>query len=41
MVGYLMNNEFERMWKKQVLTKFDVLTWHLPGGTDENHGNSG
>jgi hypothetical protein len=25
------------MWKKVVITEFEILFWYLPGGTKENH----
>jgi hypothetical protein len=34
-----MSNELQGMWKEEVMAKFDVLLWHLPGGTEENHQN--
>lgn len=30
-----VNNELKIIWK--VVAKFKVLSWHLPGGNDENH----
>jgi hypothetical protein len=33
----LVNNELERMWKKAVMASFKVLSWYLPGRTEENH----
>jgi hypothetical protein len=35
-----MDNEFERAWKEAVLAKFDVLSLHLPGITEETHKRS-
>jgi hypothetical protein len=35
-----MNVELERMWKEAVLALFKALSLHLPGGTEESHGNS-
>jgi hypothetical protein len=32
-----MNNELERMWKEKVMACFEILSWHLPGGTEETH----
>jgi hypothetical protein len=32
-----MNNEFEWMWKEVVMAKVEVVSWHLPGGTEEIH----
>jgi hypothetical protein len=34
-----MNNELDRMWKEVIAGKFEILTWHFPGGTEENHEN--
>jgi hypothetical protein len=36
----MLNNELERMWKEAVISKFKVLSLHLPGGTKENHKTS-
>jgi hypothetical protein len=32
MVGLVVNNELERMWKEAIM----VLHWHLSGGTEVN-----
>jgi hypothetical protein len=32
-----MNEELEIMWKEVLITYSKVLSWHLPGGTVENH----
>jgi hypothetical protein len=40
MVGLLINNELERMQKEVVVNKFEVLSWHLPGGTEEKYDKS-
>jgi hypothetical protein len=32
-----MCNELEMIWKETVVAHFKILSWHLPGGTDENH----
>jgi hypothetical protein len=32
-----MINKLERIWKEAAMAKFKVLSWHLPGGTEENH----
>jgi hypothetical protein len=32
-----MNNKMERMWKKATVAKSEVLSQHLPKGTEENH----
>jgi hypothetical protein len=33
----IVNNELERMWEEAVMAQFKVISWHSPGGTDENH----
>jgi hypothetical protein len=37
MIGLLMNDELERIWKKAVLVYFKLLSQHLSGGTEEYH----
>jgi hypothetical protein len=32
MVGWLINGEFERVWKEVVVTEFDVLSQGFSGG---------
>jgi hypothetical protein len=32
-------SELEKMWKEVVMAKFKVLSWHIPGGTEEIHKN--
>jgi hypothetical protein len=32
-----VNYDLERIWKEVVVAYFDVLPWHLPGGTEVNH----
>jgi surfactin synthase thioesterase subunit len=32
-----VNDELERMWKEAVMAEFKVLSWNLPGRTEENH----
>jgi hypothetical protein len=34
-----MINELKRMWKEVVMAKLKVLSWHLPGRTEEHHRN--
>jgi hypothetical protein len=34
-----MNNELKAIWKEAVLDEFKALSWHLPGGTQEDHRN--
>jgi hypothetical protein len=33
----IINYELEKMLKEVVTGKFTVLSWHLPGGTEEKH----
>jgi hypothetical protein len=40
MIGWLMNNESERIWKKAVVADFKVLSRNLRGGIEENHEKS-
>jgi hypothetical protein len=38
MIGRLLNDELERMWKEAVIAYFKVISLqHLPRGTKENH----
>lgn len=37
MVRFLVNNELEKTWKTVVMTSFEVLSKHLPVGSEENH----
>jgi hypothetical protein len=39
MMGWLKDNELERMWKEAVVAFLKVLSRHLPGGTEENDEN--
>jgi hypothetical protein len=32
-----VNDELEKIWKEAVMAYFKVLSWHSPGGTEENH----
>jgi hypothetical protein len=32
----ILNNE-ERLWDEAVVTQFQALSWHIPGGTEKNH----
>ena len=32
-----MTNELGRRWKKAVLISFQLLSWHLLGGNEENY----
>jgi hypothetical protein len=34
-----MYNELKRIWREVVLAHCEVLPWHMPGGTKENHEN--
>jgi hypothetical protein len=36
MIGRLMNNELERIWKDTAVAYFKVLSQHLHGGTGVN-----
>jgi hypothetical protein len=33
---FIVNNEFERIWKEEVMAQFKVVFWHAPVGTEEN-----
>jgi hypothetical protein len=35
-VGWLENNKLERTWKEAVMTYFEMVNRHLPGGNEEN-----
>jgi hypothetical protein len=35
MVGLLVNNEVERMWKEAVMSKFEVI-WHISKGMENS-----
>jgi hypothetical protein len=35
-VGWLMNDELERIWKEAVVTSFNVIPRHFPGWNKEN-----
>jgi hypothetical protein len=37
MIGRLVNNGLESIWKEVVITKFEVLSWNLHGGTEKTH----
>ena len=37
MIKQYINDEFKYMWKEAVMAYFKVLSWHLNGGTEENH----
>jgi hypothetical protein len=37
MIGWLMDDELENIWKEEIVAKIMVLSWHLPGGAEENH----
>jgi hypothetical protein len=32
-----VNNELGKMWKEVVMTYFHVLSYYMPGGTEENY----
>jgi hypothetical protein len=33
-----VNDALERMWKEAFVADYKVVSWHLLGGTEENHG---
>jgi hypothetical protein len=37
MINKMINSEFERTWKEDVIAQFKVLYQHLAGGTEDNH----
>jgi hypothetical protein len=37
MIGWLMNNELERIQMVAVLAKFKAMSRYLPGGSEENY----
>jgi hypothetical protein len=39
MIGLLMNNELEWIWKELAMARFKFLSQHLLGGTEESHKN--
>jgi hypothetical protein len=32
-----MNNELEGVWKVRVVARLKMLSWYLPGRSEENH----
>jgi hypothetical protein len=40
MVEWLMNDDYERLWKEEVVTYFKVLSLHLHFGIEINHEKS-
>jgi hypothetical protein len=32
-----MTDELERAWKEEAVAKFNAISRHFPGGTEENH----
>jgi hypothetical protein len=36
MMGCLLINELEILWKEKAMAQFQVLSWHLREGTEEN-----
>jgi hypothetical protein len=32
----VVNNEMERTWKEVAVIQTELLSWHLPAGTEEN-----
>jgi hypothetical protein len=39
MVRWLVCNALKRMWKEADIASFEILSQHLPGGTEENNVN--
>jgi hypothetical protein len=37
MIGWLMNDELERIGKEAVMACVKIISWHSPGGTGEIH----
>jgi hypothetical protein len=37
MVQWSISDELERMWKEDGIASFEILSWHLSGGTEKNH----
>jgi hypothetical protein len=37
MVGQLVNNELERIWKEMITTLFEILSQYFLRGTEEAH----
>jgi hypothetical protein len=35
-----MNSELQRMWKEVIVARFEVISWHFPGGTEETREKS-
>jgi hypothetical protein len=35
-IGLLVNNELERIWKEMVVARFEVVFWNLSGVIEEN-----
>lgn len=35
-----MNGDFEQVWKEIVVTYFEILSHHMPGGTERNNGKT-
>lgn len=33
----IVNSEMGGMWKEAVMAHFELLCWHMPGRTEENH----
>jgi hypothetical protein len=38
MLEWLVNDELEKAWKESVVAQSVVLSWHLHGQAEENHG---
>jgi hypothetical protein len=39
MKGWYVTDELEGIWKEAMVASFIILSWHSPGGTEENHEN--
>jgi hypothetical protein len=33
--------ELEWMWREGIIPKFEIVSWHVPGGTEEEHETHG
>jgi hypothetical protein len=36
MIGILVKNELERLWKEVIIVQFEIIFRNLPGGIEEN-----
>jgi hypothetical protein len=37
MIALLVNNELELIWREAVVEYVQIISWHLPGGTEKKH----